>query len=758
MSKQNIINQQNSTMQNFEISSNNIGNLLSYGALNLTLTLEMYDIDFIQNGIQWENIKHLSNLSFIKDNQNFWERIKLSSTEQNMQILLHMNKVLKEKIKIKHICFRKMKYKQNQHEFHDFLQIITNMNGLYLESHSVCKCELSIQLRLRYNGKRRLFVLCGEKTPLDDDDDEDNITITREDDNVLLEEGANYDDNQLQMEINDMEEEKYEIDEKKNDEDYNPFINLPKDINNYNEFFFIYFNYNDYNDGIFGGNITVSHLYKYFIFLKENCKARIVLNMMKETPDNYEEIRDLLSVSSITIFYDKNILFQLLQKIRNEEEIIKKEQEYFKHYYEKHLREEEIKNYFSFEEKREQLIQRLKTKTKTNSDSYQLNDEEKSFIILNKSYNKSFYSIKTSKSPKTPKSQNYGENKKIIIKKNKYLPPLSKVDIFNYYKTGICDKDPLKSKEQKIIIVLDDFYKVFIVQFNHELDKPFILDFDLQLYPQINVHNIPEVQDYKQFIRENFEKYIIIFIGYLLSSLAFSGGGGNSWAEETSLFLGYYGACKVLKNIILYEKNGMKLPNGDNFYYPHLLKEEVAALIDHAEKKKKEYKFILDCNNKNVQKIKLYNPLLDKYVYSYLNKNINKSFLKDKGFINDEGKLLYDPVYRESLLINKHEKVVKDEKKLFQTCRDFKKKNNFRMKEKECLNRYKNINDKLNKFMIGFRPRRPEYEVYLHNIKYNRFPLIFLHKNKSVKSYNFGKPEMKKTLKSFSVGNFKKSH
>ena len=232
MSKQNLINQQNSTMQNFEISSNNIGNLLSYGALNLTLTLEMYDIDFIQNGIQWENFKHLSNLSFIKDNQIFWERIKLSSTEQNMQILLHMNKVLKEKIKIKHICFRKMKYKQNQHEFHDFLQIITNMNGLYLESHSVCKCELSIQLRLRYNGKRRLFVLCGEKTPLDDDDDEDNITITREDDNVLLEEGANYDDNQLQMEINEMEEEKYEIDEKKNDEDYNPFINLPKDINN----------------------------------------------------------------------------------------------------------------------------------------------------------------------------------------------------------------------------------------------------------------------------------------------------------------------------------------------------------------------------------------------------------------------------------------------------------------------------------------------------------------------------------------------
>ena len=368
-----------------------------------------------------------------------------------------------------------MKFKQNQQEFQEFLKNVTNMNGLYLESHSVCKCEISIQLRLRYNGRRRLFVLCGVKTPLDDDDDEDNITNPREDDNVLLEEGANYDDNQEQMDDNNMEEEKYEIDEKKNDEEYNPFISLPKDVNNFNDFYFVYFNYIDYTEGIFCGNITVDHLYKYFIFLKKNSRVRIVLNMMKEISNNSEEIRYLLSVSSITIFYDKNILFQLLNKLRYEEEIIKKEQEYFRHYYERQLKEQEIKNFLSFEERREKLIQTLKNQN--DSKSYQLNDNEKSLIFANKSFNKSFYSMKTSKSTKKQKKE---ENKQIIIKNNKYFPPLSKVDIFNYYKTGICDKDPLKSKEQKIIIVLDDFYKVYIVQFNYDLDKPIILDFELK--------------------------------------------------------------------------------------------------------------------------------------------------------------------------------------------------------------------------------------------------------------------------------------
>ena len=366
--------------------------------------------------------------------------------------------------------------------------------------------------------------------------------------------------------------------------------------------------------------------------------------------------------------------------------------------------------------------------------------------------NRTFYSMRTSKSQKMRKQkQKQKENPKkeetkmIIIKNNKYLPPLSKVDIFNYYKTGICDKDPLRQKEVKIIIVLDDFYKLYIVQFNNDLEKPFVLDFDLQLYPQINVHNINEIQEYKEFIKENFEKYIIIFIGYLLSSLAQEGGGGDINEEETSLFKGYYGACKVLRNIIRFEKYGMDIPKDDCFYYPNLNKYEVDALIEHANKKKKENKFILDCNNKNVIKLKLYNPLLDKHVFSYLKKNANKDILKIKGFINNKGKLLYDPVYRESLIVNKNEKFIKNEKELYQTCHDFKTKNNFKMKENECLDRYKNKNEKLNKFVIGFKKKRPEYEIYLRNIKSNKLPIIF-QKQKNCNTYNYLSPNKKKSI------------
>ena len=195
----------------------------------------------------------------------------------------------------------------------------------------------------------------------------------------------------------------------------------------------------------------------------------------------------------------------------------------------------------------------------------------------------------------------------------------------------------------------------------------------------------------------------------------------------------------------MFEKNEMPLPKDDNFFYPNLNKNEVEGLIEHAAQKKKEYKFILDCNNKNTIKLKLYNPLLDKYVCSYLKKKTNKDFLKTKGFINSKGKLLYDPVYRESLNINKNEKIILNEKKLYQTCHDFKTKNNFKMKEIECLDRYKNKNDKLNKFVIGFKQKRPEYEIYLSNIRSNKLPLIW-QKNKTFN--NITSPKRKNALSS----------
>ena len=138
--------------------------------------------------------------------------------------------------------------------------------------------------------------------------------------------------------------------------------------------------------------------------------------MMKEISDNSEQIRDLLSVCSITIFYDKNKLFQLLNKLRYEEDKIKKEEEHFRHYYEKKLKDKEIDNFLRNEKRREKLIENLKNKNDT-SENNQL-DDEKSYYSYNKTMSRTFYSMKTSKSRKKQKQKKEKEEEKMIIIKN----------------------------------------------------------------------------------------------------------------------------------------------------------------------------------------------------------------------------------------------------------------------------------------------------------------------------------------------------
>ena len=709
------------TEKNNKNNSNNTINLLSFGEVNLTLTLDLEDEDIQKYHIHFENLTSLEYLYFLKENQSLWKRIKLSSTNKSMQLLLQINKVLKNKIKIKQISFTKMKYDHQQLKFKEFLTIITNSNGLFLDSYQICETELSIQLRIRHKKKRKVFVLCGKRTPLDDDDENNESQITREADNTILEEGATKENDFSKIsKIEEIDEsEKSESMIIINNSNKNPFLEIIEicnlDITN-----FIYFCYDDYNSGKYK-NVSMENIYEYIFFLKKNYKIRTILNLEFEI-NNTEEFRDLLSIIDICIYYDKNKLFNMLKQFKTADDKIRKEQDCFRHYYDDKLKQKEIEEYFNNQNKKYTYRKHSNKSSNNIINSTTNSDKEEE----NKCYVKKF-----------PSKKNI--NLKPITKLNKVinLKPLNKIEMFNYYKSAICDKDPMNYKNEKIIIVIEELTKVFFIEFNKELEKPFVLDFDLQLYEKINIHNLGTIQEYKYFIKKNYEKYIFIFISYLLSSLLQS---NIMESLEHFLFIGYYGGGKILKKIIELEKNENKpIPDDENFFYPDIQKEEINSLIEHAQKKKKEYFFILDCNNKNETKLKLYNPLLDKYISSYFCSEREKNFLKTNGFINHRGKILYDPVYKESNSVNKNEKFVKNEDDLLQTCHDFKIKNKCKMKENECLERYKNVNEKQSKFLVGFKKTKKDYEIYRREAmnSNSKLPSIFQNTHKKFETITY---------------------
>ena len=62
-----------------------------------------------------------------------------------------------------------------------------------------------------------------------------------------------------------------------------------------------------------------------------------------------------------------------------------------------------------------------------------------------------------------------------------------------------------------------------------------------------------------------------------------------------------------------------------------------------------EDEFVLDCTNKEKSELKEYIPLYDYHLVYYFRSSVNQKELKKKGFINDKGYIMYDPVHRKRM-------------------------------------------------------------------------------------------------------------
>ena len=73
----------------------NIGKIIALGGLELSLNLKLDKRDIQALNIDLRNIKSLQDLSFLIDNENIWEKIYLSTKNELINTLFHMNRVKK---------------------------------------------------------------------------------------------------------------------------------------------------------------------------------------------------------------------------------------------------------------------------------------------------------------------------------------------------------------------------------------------------------------------------------------------------------------------------------------------------------------------------------------------------------------------------------------------------------------------------------------------------------------------------------------
>ena len=83
------------------------GELLAFGNLNLILTLNLEKDDLTKYKVEWNDIKSLKDLKFIRKHHHFWKRVELSSNNEAIKILLNINKTSPKLIYIGYVVFKK---------------------------------------------------------------------------------------------------------------------------------------------------------------------------------------------------------------------------------------------------------------------------------------------------------------------------------------------------------------------------------------------------------------------------------------------------------------------------------------------------------------------------------------------------------------------------------------------------------------------------------------------------------------------------
>ena len=271
---------------------------------------------------------------------------------------------------------------------------------------------------------------------------------------------------------------------------------------------------------------------------------------------------------------------------------------------------------------------------------------------------------------------------------------INKQKLLDYFIKGIASGLKNEVDGDKVGFFLDDFTKYTIVRAAKKTAQKY--EFDIQLYPKINHHNVKLVEEYKNIIKKNINHYISIFITFIICGVTSTG--SNSNEVIVGAFLN---ALEIIKRKLECEKNNIVISDKELMKYK-MSEKDLADRIKELCANSQENGFVLDCTNKEKSQLKDYIPLYDYHLAYYFTSEETKKQLKQQGFINEKGFIMYDPVHRKRMrpdIDKKKKKISKEEE---QKKKENKIENNIknidvgsRMKDKEIdasiINNDKNL-------------------------------------------------------------------
>ena len=587
---------------------------LSFGKIDIIYRIEFTekDLEKPENENQdekyydIENINSIKDLSFIKDKKNIWDKFQLIPNNSTLEQLIIANKIAKKKMHVDYIGYGSPKFEGDDEFFNEIFAYVNEKHFIDINSKALIDSPAySITFELFFKDKTHSFSIGGGSKKEENED-------KKEGEGEQKKEGEG-----------DQKKEGGEG-EKKEDEDY------------------------EENDAMKQGRIPKfsrkeSILCKLYPRYSRYCSFYLNYDELKDIPGDFEK-RDLIEFLFFLKKKGTKIFLNFYQPQEKEE---KKEDDLGNKNKDNKLVEEAYDSAGKPKEKDQE-----KEKQNEEEDEEGESKEEREMKDLNNLYYLTDLYFFENKQAINEFDRHY---KFFTSDKDKDKKKINKQKLYDYFIKGIASGTKSEVDGDKLGFFLDDFLKYFIVHAAKKKAKKY--EFDCQLYPKINHNNMNLIEDYKKIIKKNINHYISLFITFIISGVTSTGSTSNE------VIIGsFLNALEIIKRKLECEKNGIILSERELMKFK-LSEKNLQERINELALDNQESGFILDCTNKEKSELKEYVPLYDYHLVYYFRSDINKKELQKKGFINEKGFIMYDPVHRKRMRPDLEKKKLNEEEK-----------------------------------------------------------------------------------------------
>ena len=632
----------------------NIGKLITFGSLNLCLTLKLEKTEIQNLKINFRHLKTINDLNFIIENEYFWERIELSSKNELLSTLFHMNKIKRVKNIVAYLVYERLQLNEEQMKFQRLLDYILLTNGVVIYYFDICKCKMNISFKIVYKNYVKKVIFLGDEEYDEEDTNLENQNSIDYNDSILyninntsktideyVKSNNNISKGKIETkETKEKEDEKIptveEEEEESNEDDDNEdniglFERLPENEVNFGEFKYIYIHFRDYIlDGEFSGLFKFGEIYNFLKKIKKDSKVKIIFNFSEGLKSYWKYVIKFLKISDIHIFRKKSELLEILIKLNEKEnktrikknkillDVLKARKS---HYIKK------IKPIRNRNESQNSSQPRLKL-NKLYKISGENPDNDYYLKRLENNVNQSLKNIILAKS----QSLSVDNKKRVLI---------DKTNMFNYvHKILFSPKLNLSQEyfKNKLGIYLDDFKKIYIADYKRTKPRPDIIEYDFNIYPKSNVHKLKEIEILREILYSRYSMFSYIIYGCILSTIL-----DDIIKGKESYYLFYfYIRVSVLKILSLLKK-GTPIPTNKEFYIVELKKNELKKIISDENTKKKENGFNMNYLHKNyklipkkIERLKSPVPKVDKFGALKMDYTLSKEIFSETNNILNE--------------------------------------------------------------------------------------------------------------------------